>query len=144
DIKSGKPHIISLRQITTIMDRDRLNHLFGTPQPGYRYRLSPEALHALLKSRRWFIYGEFGADILCLLDAGYDMTAGASGADLGSTPSPSATTSSPESSVSGQQLLSGNFGRLGWYKVGYPSVFMLDHGRFQWNWPILLCGAFLD
>ena len=74
DIKSGEPHIISLRQITNIMDRNRLTHMFGSPAPGYRYKLSPLALKALLKARQGFYYTEVGADSACILGAYAYMT----------------------------------------------------------------------
>src|SRR5437868_5178985 len=67
DIRTGRPHIISLRQITTIMDRNRLNQMFGPPEKGYYYMLSPEQLYGLIQSRRWFYVCECAADITCAL-----------------------------------------------------------------------------
>jgi len=67
DIKGGRPHIVSLRQITGIMDRNRLNRRFGIPETGYYYPLSPEQMQDLLRSRAWFFYGECTADAVCLL-----------------------------------------------------------------------------
>jgi len=67
DIKSGRPHIITLRQITSIMDRNRLNALYGSPEPGYYYRLPPETLAAMLARYRWFYIRECAADLVCML-----------------------------------------------------------------------------
>ncbi len=69
DIKSGRPHIISLRQITLIMDRHVLNRIFGEPQPGYRYPLSPSVLTQFIRARRGYVYREMTADLLCMLAA---------------------------------------------------------------------------
>jgi hypothetical protein len=67
DIKTGRPHIISLRQITTIMDRHRLNAMFGPPGAGYRYKLSPQMLRTLVKGRIFYFYSETAADCVCLV-----------------------------------------------------------------------------
>jgi len=67
DIRSGRPHILSLRQITAIMDRNRLNQLFGQPEPGYYYALTPAQLYEIIQRRRWFYTGECAADITCIL-----------------------------------------------------------------------------
>ncbi len=71
DIMGGRPHIISLRQITCIMDRHLLDVMFGKHEPDYRYALSPS-------TRRWFVrqWGlyylrEIAADWLCILGAFY-------------------------------------------------------------------------
>jgi hypothetical protein len=69
DIQRGHPRILSLRQITLIMDREALNRLFGKPDANFRYTLSPEMLAALLRSRSWYVYSEMAADMLCLYGA---------------------------------------------------------------------------
>src|SRR5689334_16790296 len=74
DIRHGHPHIISLRQITSVMDRERLTRMFGQPQPGYYYKLTPEQVHNVMKRRGWFFYSECTADIMCLLGAWMYMT----------------------------------------------------------------------
>jgi hypothetical protein len=74
DIRSGRPHIISLRQITAIMDRKRLNRIFGMPEPGYYYPLSPELMYELIRKRRWFYTRECTADITCILGVWLYMT----------------------------------------------------------------------
>ena len=74
DIQRGRPHIISLRQITTIMDRNRLNQMFGSPGPGYYYTLSPPQLLALVRWKQWFFYLECTADTACLLGVWLYMT----------------------------------------------------------------------
>lgn len=70
DIKRGKPHIISLRQITGIMDRNRLDSLLGRHDGRYFYNLSPDVRTRLLNGRREFVYGECAADLVCMLGAG--------------------------------------------------------------------------
>lgn len=67
DIKSGRPHIITLRQITSVMDRHVLNQIFGHPEPGYYYTLPPERASALLRRYRLFYLGELTADTVCML-----------------------------------------------------------------------------
>ena len=74
DIRGGRPHIISLRQITSIMDRNRLTQLLGKPEPGYYYALSPAQLSVIIRSRRWFYTRECAADITCILGAWLYMT----------------------------------------------------------------------
>jgi len=69
DVKSGRPHIISLRQVTSIMDRERLTRWLGPPQPGYFYALSPEQLQDIMRRRAWFIYAECALDGLCIFGA---------------------------------------------------------------------------
>jgi len=71
DVMRGHPHIISLRQITCIMDRHLLDIMFGRHEAGYRYTLSPHA-------RRWFArqWGgywlrEVAADAVCIIGALY-------------------------------------------------------------------------
>ena len=76
DIRMGRPHIISLRQITGIMDRNRLNALFGKPEPGYYYKLSPTQLYGLIRKRRWFYITECTADSTCILGAWMAITGG--------------------------------------------------------------------
>ncbi|MBY0406346.1 MAG: hypothetical protein K2Q01_01540 [Rickettsiales bacterium] len=67
DIKTGRPHIITLRQITAIMDRNQLNALFGMPKPGYFYELSEETVHNLLTRYRGYYVRECAADSVCML-----------------------------------------------------------------------------
>ncbi len=74
DIKSGRPHILSLRQITNIMDRNRLNELFGKPEPGFFYKLSPEMLAKLIRMRQPFFLRECATDIVCIYGAWRFMT----------------------------------------------------------------------
>lgn len=74
DIHTGKPHIISLRQITGIMDRERLNERFGRPEANYRYTLKPEELKKLLRRYGPYFYQECAADMLCLMGAWYYLT----------------------------------------------------------------------
>jgi hypothetical protein len=69
DIKTGHPHIISLRQITNIMDRNRLNEMFGKPNHGYRYHLEPAVVRALVRSRQFFFHSEVAADSTCMVGA---------------------------------------------------------------------------
>ena len=69
DIKSGRPHIITLRQITSIMDRHRLNAMFGSPQPGYYYPIPDTILKPMLAYYRSFYLSECLADSLCMLGA---------------------------------------------------------------------------
>lgn len=74
DIKTGRPHIISLRQITNIMDRNRLTALFGKPEPGYYYVLSPQMLVAFTRKYQTSYYSEVGADTMCLIGSYMYMT----------------------------------------------------------------------
>lgn len=74
DIKSGRPYILSLRQITTIMDREKLNQMFGPPERGYFYKLDPLALRVLIKDRQGFYYRECAADLVCVYGAWRYMT----------------------------------------------------------------------
>ncbi len=69
DIKSGRPHIITLRQITSIMDRHRLNAMFGQPAPGYYYPIPSEKLLPMLNRYRGFYIRECAADLVCMLGA---------------------------------------------------------------------------
>lgn len=78
DIKNGRPHIISLRQITLIMDRNVLNRYFGPPETGYYYTLPDEALHRLIRACRVRIYWEAAADLVCMLGAWRTMAGVAS------------------------------------------------------------------
>lgn len=78
DIRGGRPHIISLRQILTIMDRNRINEMFGAPEPGYYYPLSPAQLRIVMQERRWFYTRECTTDIVCLVGSWLYMTGGAS------------------------------------------------------------------
>lgn len=66
DIKTGRPHIITLRQITSIMDRKQLNILFGPPEPGYYYKLLPEMVTYLQNTYRLYYIRECAADIVCM------------------------------------------------------------------------------
>lgn len=74
DIRGGRPHIISLRQITAIMDRNQLNRLYGKPEPGYYYVLSPAQRTGLIQSCRWFYTRECAADITCIIGVWLYMT----------------------------------------------------------------------
>jgi len=67
DIKSGRPHIITLRQITGIMDRNRLNSIYGPPQTGYYYPLAADTIRILLNHYRTFYICECAADAVCML-----------------------------------------------------------------------------
>ena len=69
DIKGGNPHIISLRQITSVMDRERLNRYFGPPMPGYYYTLTPQQVQGVVWRRFWFVSLECALDVTCLLGA---------------------------------------------------------------------------
>lgn len=77
DIRRGRPHIISLRQVTLIMDRNALNRLFGQPQPDYRYALPLETLARLIKAKQGYVYLEMAADALCMLGAWRYLTGAA-------------------------------------------------------------------
>jgi hypothetical protein len=83
DILGGSPHIISLRQITAVMDRERLNLRFGPPDASYRYALDKPQLAALIRSRRGFFAAECTADALCLLGAWLYMGAGMDDSHIG-------------------------------------------------------------
>ncbi len=74
DIRTGRPHIISLRQITSIMDRNRLNDLFGRHVTGYYYELTQTQLTHLIQIRRWFYISECSADALCIVAAWFALT----------------------------------------------------------------------
>lgn len=82
DIKGGRPHIISLRQITNVMDRDEINRMFGEPEPGYFYPLAPSQITKLLAARRWYYWCECAADSACLLGAWYFYMSGQDGTDV--------------------------------------------------------------
>jgi hypothetical protein len=71
DVMGGRPHIISLRQITCIMDRSLLDVMFGKHEAGYRYLLSPSMRHWF--RRQWGLYylREISADWLCIIGALY-------------------------------------------------------------------------
>jgi len=69
DIRSGRPQIVSLRQITGVMDRERLNQWFGRPAPGYYYTLTPEQVKGILWWRAWFVRSECALDGVCLFGA---------------------------------------------------------------------------
>ena len=74
DIRGGRPHIVSLRQVTLIMDRKRLSRLFGEPDAGFRYTLAPDTLAAFIKARQGYVYVEMAADLMCMLGAWRYMT----------------------------------------------------------------------
>ncbi len=74
DIRGGRPHILSLRQITTIMDRNRLNHMFGKPETGYYYVLKQAQREAVIRKWRWFYIRECTADITCIVGVWLYMT----------------------------------------------------------------------
>lgn len=67
DIRRGHPHILSLRQITLVMDREALNRMFGAPDARYRYALAPEALAGVIRARRFYAYSEMAIDAVCAL-----------------------------------------------------------------------------
>lgn len=67
DITSGRPHILALRQITSIMDRHRLNTLYGSPEPGFYYPLSPLQVAQLTGRYRGFYLRECAAELVCML-----------------------------------------------------------------------------
>ena len=69
DVKSGRAHVISLRQISSVMDRTVFNGWFGAPQPGYFYVLTPEQVKWFLRRYAWPVYGECAADAACLFGA---------------------------------------------------------------------------
>ncbi len=69
DILRGRPHILSMRQVTLIMDRNRLDAVFGRHKEGYVYELSPQSLSALVKARRFFVYSEMTAEFVCFVGA---------------------------------------------------------------------------
>jgi hypothetical protein len=83
DIKTGHPHIISLRQMTNVMDRNRLNNLFGRHDNRYRYHLSPPMLKSFIKNRQWFYHSEMTADAVCLAGAYLYLNADVSAASVG-------------------------------------------------------------
>ena len=67
DIAAGRPHIISLRQITSIMDRKRLNAHFGAPKRGFYYQLTPVQVEGILWRQRGYMIAECSLDGLCVL-----------------------------------------------------------------------------
>jgi len=69
DICRGRPHIISLRQITSVMDREWLNRRFGAHEPGYYYKLSPAQIQDIVRKHGWFFYCECAMDTVCLFGA---------------------------------------------------------------------------
>ncbi len=69
DIKRGRPSILSMRQVTLIMDRKRLDAIFGRHQSDYTYQLSPEVLAALMRMRSFFVYSEIAAEVVCFVGA---------------------------------------------------------------------------
>lgn len=74
DIQSGSPHIISLRQITNIMDRHLLDRIFGAHKEGYVYELSPQKLAFIRLVWGGYYYRELAADTICMIGAYYYMT----------------------------------------------------------------------
>jgi hypothetical protein len=78
DIRTGRPHILALRQITSIMDRHRLTALFGQPEPGYYYKLTPEQVKALIRRHLNFYIGECAAELVCMLGVWRYMSGSAS------------------------------------------------------------------
>ena len=74
DIQGGRPHIISLRQITGIMDRHRLDAIFGAHGRGYCYEFPPALLRAFNRAWRGYCYREIAADGVCMLGAYRYMT----------------------------------------------------------------------
>jgi hypothetical protein len=69
DILRGRPNVLSMRQITLIMDRNKLDAIFGRHQPDYHYALAPEVLAALVRSRKFFVYSEIAAEAVCFIGA---------------------------------------------------------------------------
>ena len=69
DILRGRPNILSLRQVTLIMDRNKLDAIFGKHQPGYVYALSPQMLAAVIRWRKFFVYSEVAAEMVCFFGA---------------------------------------------------------------------------
>ncbi|MGE0755332.1 MAG: hypothetical protein AB7L92_09280 [Alphaproteobacteria bacterium] len=67
DVLDGKPGILSLRQVTLIMDRHKLDEIFGRHGPGYVYELSPQAIALVKRNYSIFVYSEMAADILCFI-----------------------------------------------------------------------------
>jgi hypothetical protein len=67
DITSGRPHILALRQITSIMDRNRLNAQYGQPEPGFYYTLTPAQIATLTSRFRLFYLRECAAEGVCML-----------------------------------------------------------------------------
>jgi hypothetical protein len=74
DIMTGNPHILSLRQMTTIMDRHVLNLIFGAHEKDYRYWLSPTGLIWFRKQWSGYYYREIAADALCAIGALYFLS----------------------------------------------------------------------
>lgn len=74
DIRGGHPHIISLRQITNIMDRHILDLLFGNHDRGYYYTLSPEKLVIFRRAWGGYYYREIAADGICMIGVYRYMT----------------------------------------------------------------------
>lgn len=77
EIRGARPHILALRQITSIMDRHELNQLFGRPEPGFFYPLSPEQVRGLTRHYRWFYLRECTAEAICMLGVWRYMTGAA-------------------------------------------------------------------
>lgn len=78
DIRGGKPHILSLRQVTCIMDRAQINQRFGMPDKGYRYKLTPLQLKAFMGRYQYSFYRECATDLVCALGAWRFLTRDAS------------------------------------------------------------------
>ncbi|MFO0388903.1 MAG: hypothetical protein ACK502_04185 [Alphaproteobacteria bacterium] len=78
DILRGRPNILSMRQITLIMDRNKLDAIFGRHQPDFYYTLTPEMLAALVRSRKFFVYSEIAAEVVCFIGAYRYLTGAAS------------------------------------------------------------------
>jgi hypothetical protein len=74
DMAAGRPHIISLRQITGVMDRTRLDAYFGKHQSGYHYALSPQQVAGIVSRRRSFLFGECMLEGLCIFGAWWFAT----------------------------------------------------------------------
>ena len=69
DVRGGRPNILSLRQVTLIMDRNLLDTLYGKHGQGYIYTLNKPALAQITRDRRLFVYKEMLADMLCFAGA---------------------------------------------------------------------------
>lgn len=74
EVRSGTPHILALRQITSIMDRHVLNERYGKHDLGYNYTLSPEEIKKMLAEHRSFFFRECAVEIICMLGVWRYMT----------------------------------------------------------------------
>jgi hypothetical protein len=77
EVRSGTPHILALRQITSIMDRNSLNQRYGKPDLGYNYTLTEEQVDELLATYRSFFLRECATEITCMFGVWRYMTGAA-------------------------------------------------------------------